>query len=195
MIALGLVPFACSLLLALTARGLARRLNPAVAAPLLTLTALATSLATGIALSLAGFTVLARIPLVATLGGWPDDRLHAWTQLPTGWAIAAAALAGGLLASALVYLARVGWDLARAHRPAACCPAGDQLVITPRITRPRSRCPCRCAAARSWSQRACCGCCPPLSAGRCWRTSPPTCAATTPATSCWPRWPRRPTRC
>jgi Zn-dependent protease with chaperone function len=132
MIALGLVPFACSLLLALTARGLARRLNPAVAAPLLTLTALAISLATGIVLSLAGFTVLARIPLVATLGGWPDDRLHAWTQLPTGWAIAAAALAGGLLASALVYLARVGWDLTRAHRACRLLPrAGDQFMITP----------------------------------------------------------------
>jgi Zn-dependent protease with chaperone function len=132
MIALGLIPFACSLLLAVTARGLSRRLSPAVATPLLTLTALATSLATGIVLSLAGFTVLARIPLVASLGGWPDDRLRAWTQLPTVWGIAAAALAGGLLASALIYLGRVIWDLAGARRACRQLPlAGSQLMITP----------------------------------------------------------------
>ncbi len=132
MIALGLIPFACSLLLALTARGLSRRLSPAVAAPLLPLTALATSLATGIVLSLGGFTVLARIPLIASLGGWPDDRLRAWTQLPTAWGIAAAALAGGLLASALIYLARVIWDLAAARRACRQLPlAGDRFMITP----------------------------------------------------------------
>jgi Zn-dependent protease with chaperone function len=132
MIALGLVPFACSLLLALTAGGLSRRLSPPVAAPLLTLTALATSLATGIVLSLAGFTALARLPLIAALGGWPDDRLHAWTQLPAPWGIAAAGLVGLLLASALVYLARVAWDLARARQACRQLPrAGDQLMITP----------------------------------------------------------------
>jgi Zn-dependent protease with chaperone function len=132
MIALGLVPFACSLLLALTATALSRRLSPAVAAPLLTLTALATSLATGIVLSLAGFTVLARLPLIAALGGWPDDRLRAWRQLPTGWGVTAAVLAGVLLASALVYLARVGWDLSQATRACRQLPrATDQLMITP----------------------------------------------------------------
>jgi Zn-dependent protease with chaperone function len=132
MITLGLVPFACSLLLALTATPLSRRLSPAVATPLLTVTALATSLATGIVLSLAGFTVLARLPLIAALGGWPDDRLQAWRQLPTGWGVAAAALAGGLLASALVYLARVAWDLTKAHRACRQLPrATDQLMITP----------------------------------------------------------------
>jgi Zn-dependent protease with chaperone function len=131
-IALGLVPFACSLLLALTAGGLSRRLSPPVAAPLLTLTALATSLATGILLCLAAFTALARDPLVASLGGWPDDRWHPWAGLPAVWGVAAAVLAGILLASAVVYLARVGWDLVRAHR--ACrqlTRADDQLMITP----------------------------------------------------------------
>ncbi|MBV9795192.1 MAG: M48 family metalloprotease [Actinobacteria bacterium] len=132
MIALGLVPFACSLLLALTATPLSRRLSPPVAAPLLTLTALATSLATGLVLSLAGFMVLARLPLVAALGGWPDDRLRAWTQLPAAVGVAAAGLAAVLLASALVYLARVGWDLTRAHRACRQLPrASDQLMITP----------------------------------------------------------------
>jgi Zn-dependent protease with chaperone function len=132
MITLGLVPFACSLLLALTATALSRRLSPAVAAPLLTLTALVTSLATGIVLSLAGFTALARLPLIAALGGWPDDRLQAWRQLPAGWGVAAAVLAGVLLASALVYLARVAWDLSQAHRACRQLPrATGQLMITP----------------------------------------------------------------
>ena len=132
MIALGLVPFACSLLLALTARRLASRLNPAAATPLLTLAALTTSLATGIVLCLAGFTALARIPLVASLGGFRADHRLPWAGLAPGWGVAAAALAGVLLASALVYLSHVAWDLARAHR--ACqdlTPAGDQLMITP----------------------------------------------------------------
>jgi Zn-dependent protease with chaperone function len=132
MIALGLVPFACSLLLALTAGRLGRRLCPAAAAPLLTLAALATSVATGMVLCLAAFTALARDPLVASLGGWPDDRAHPWAELPAGWGIAAAALAGVLLASAVVYLVHVGWDLTRAHQ--ACrrlAPADDQLRITP----------------------------------------------------------------
>jgi Zn-dependent protease with chaperone function len=132
MIALGLVPFACSVLLALGAGGLSRRLSPSAAAPLLTLTALATSLATGIVLCLAGFTALARSPLVASLGGWPDDRHHAWAELPAAWGVAAALLAGVLLASAAAYLARVGWDLFRARQ--ACrrlTPVSDQLMITP----------------------------------------------------------------
>jgi len=131
-IALGLVPFACSLLLALTARRLARRLCPAVAASLLTLAALATSLATGIVLCLAGFTALARVPQVAALGGFSADHRLPWAGLAAGWGTAAAALAAVLMASAVVYLGHVAWDLARARQ--ACrelTPAGDQLMITP----------------------------------------------------------------
>ncbi|HEY0717455.1 MAG TPA: M48 family metalloprotease [Streptosporangiaceae bacterium] len=132
MIAAGLVPFACSVLLALTAGRLGRRLSPAAAAPLLTMAALATSLATGTVLCLAALTALARDPLVASLGGWPDDRARPWAELPAGWGVAAAVLAGVLLASAVVYLAHVAWDLYQARQ--ACrrlTPAGDQLMITP----------------------------------------------------------------
>ena len=50
MILLGLVPILCSGLLGLAAGPLRRRLSPSVAAPLLALAALATSLATGIVL-------------------------------------------------------------------------------------------------------------------------------------------------
>jgi Zn-dependent protease with chaperone function len=132
MIVLGLVPLACSLLLALSTRRLARRLSPAVVAPLLSVAALATSLATGIVLCLAGFTALARIPRVAALGGFSADHRPPWGGLATAWGAAAAALTGVLLASALVYLAHMAWDLTRARQ--ACrklTPAGDRLVITP----------------------------------------------------------------
>ncbi len=132
MIVLGLVPYACSLLLALTARHLGRRLSPVVAAPLLTLAAMATSLATGLVLCLAGFTGLARIPLVASLGGFSADHRPPWAGLAAGWGVAAAAAAAVLLVSALVYLGHVAWELTRARR--ACrqlTPAGDQLMITP----------------------------------------------------------------
>lgn len=132
MIALGLIPFACSVLLSVTARSLSRRLSPRTAAPLLTLAALATSLATGIVLCLAAFTALARDPLVAAAGGWPADRRRAWEQLPAGWGILAAVLAGTLLASAVAYLAHVSWDLARARRACRALTAGtDQLKISP----------------------------------------------------------------
>ena len=53
MMALALVPVAASIVLALASGALARRLAPAVAVPLLTLLALATSLATGLVLCLA----------------------------------------------------------------------------------------------------------------------------------------------
>jgi Zn-dependent protease with chaperone function len=129
-IALGLIPFGCSMVLALTAGSLARRLSPAVAAPLLTLTALATALATGLVLCLAALAALARDPLVAALGHWPDDRADPWVALPPGVGIAAGTLAGLLLASALACLSRAVWDLARTLRGCRrLTPAGGRLRI------------------------------------------------------------------
>jgi hypothetical protein len=86
MILLGLVPILCSGLLGLAAGPLRRRLSPSVAAPLLALAALATSLATGVVLCLAGFLELARNPLVAALGGWSGAGLRPWRLLPATWA-------------------------------------------------------------------------------------------------------------
>ena len=131
MIVLGLIPLGCGLLLRLTCGGLSRRLAPGVAAPLLTLAALATSLATGVVLSLAGFAVFARDPLVAGLGGWRADRLRAWDQIPTDWGVLAAALAATLVVSALVYLARLSRGLWRAHRACRDLTLVDQMMISP----------------------------------------------------------------
>ena len=107
MILLGLVPILCSGLLGLAAGPLRRRLSPSVAAPLLALAALATSLATGVVLCLAGFLELARNPLVAALGGWSGAGLRPWRLLPATWATLAGVAAAALLVSALGCLAQV----------------------------------------------------------------------------------------
>ena len=116
MILLGLVPILCSGLLGLAAGPLRRRLSPSVAAPLLALAALATSLATGVVLCLAGFLELARNPLVAALGGWSGAGLRPWRLLPATWATLAGVAAAALLVSALGCLAQVTCDLIRASR-------------------------------------------------------------------------------
>ncbi len=129
MMLLGLIPLAASVLVALTSGGLSRRLSPRVAASLLTLLALATSVATGIVLCLAAFSALARQPFIAAVGGWSGRTWRPWGQLPAGWGVLAAAAAAGLLAAACVSLARAARELACASR--ACRRAGrhDQLVI------------------------------------------------------------------
>jgi Zn-dependent protease with chaperone function len=116
MILLGLVPILCSGLLGLAAGPMRRRLSPSVAAPLLALAALATSVATGIVLCLAGFLELARSPLVAALGGWSGAGLAPWRLLPATWATVAGVAAVALLVSALGCLAQVIFDLVRASR-------------------------------------------------------------------------------
>src|SRR5262249_33023392 len=116
MILLGLVPILCSGLLGLAAGPLRRRLSPSVAAPLLALAALATSLATGVVLCLAGFLALARYRLVADLGGWSGAGLRPWRLLPATWATLAGVAAAVLLVSALGCLAQVTCDLIRASR-------------------------------------------------------------------------------
>jgi len=116
MILLGLVPILCSGLLGLAAGPLRRRLSPSVAAPLLALAALATSLATGVVLCLAGFLALARNPLVAALGGWSAAGLAPWRLLPATWATMAGVAAAALLVSAVGCVAQVTWDLVRASR-------------------------------------------------------------------------------
>jgi Zn-dependent protease with chaperone function len=131
MILLGLIPVAVSVLLALTSGALSRRLSPRVAAPLLTLLALATSLATGIVLCLAAFSTLARQPFVAAAGGWSGARLQSWAHLPLSGGILAAAIAGALLCGAGAYLASAMRDLVRASRVCRGLRIGpDRLVIT-----------------------------------------------------------------
>lgn len=116
MIFLGVVPILCSGLLGLAAGPLRRRLAPSAAAPLLALAALATSLATGVVLCLAGFLEVARNPLVAALGGWPAAGLRPWRLLPSTWATVAGVAATVLLVSAVGFLAQAICDLVRASR-------------------------------------------------------------------------------
>src|SRR6476469_3818540 len=78
--------------------------------------ALATSMAPGIVLCLAGFLELARNPLVAALGGWSGAGLRPWRLLPATWATLAGVAAAVLLVSALGFLAQVTCDLVRASR-------------------------------------------------------------------------------
>jgi hypothetical protein len=131
MLLLGLIPFAVSMLLARASGALARRLSPRAAVPLLTLLALATSLATGIVLCLAAFSALARQPDVAAVGGWSRAAVRPWNQLPVSWGILAAAAAAVLLAGALGYLTLAGRELVRAGRVCRGLDIGpDRLVIT-----------------------------------------------------------------
>ncbi|MEP7023398.1 MAG: M56 family metallopeptidase [Actinomycetota bacterium] len=131
MILLGLVPFAASLLLAFTSRGLARFLSPPAAAFLLTLLALATSMATGIVLCLAAFSELARLPFVAAVGGWSRTTIRPWDHLPRGWGDVATAVVAVLLAAAVLYLGRAARDLLLARQACRALPADTGgLVIT-----------------------------------------------------------------
>jgi hypothetical protein len=131
MMALGMIPLAVSVLLALSSGALSRRLSPSAAAPLLTLLALATSVATGIVLCLAAFSALARQPLVAAAGGWSQTALRPWDQLPIGWGMLAAAVAAGLLAAACAYVTRAARELVHANRACRRLAVGqDKLVIT-----------------------------------------------------------------
>jgi Peptidase family M48 len=141
MILIGLIPIAASVVLALACGSLSRRLSPWVAAPLLTLLALATSMATGVVLCVTAFSVLAQQSFVATVGGWSRAgwsragwsrvALRPLSQLPLGWGLLAAVAAAVLLAAALVFAARAGRDLVRASRACRTLDAGhDRLVIT-----------------------------------------------------------------
>ncbi len=123
MMLLGLVPFAVSAALAAGSGWLARRLAPGLAAPLLTLLALATSLATGIVLCLAAFGAAAQLPPLAEYGGWSAGALRPGQPGPA-WGLPAGALAGALLAAALWFALRAARELGQASR---ACRASQRL--------------------------------------------------------------------
>jgi Zn-dependent protease with chaperone function len=128
----GLIPAAASVTLALASDGLSRRLAPAIAAPLLVLLGLATATATGLALCLAAFGPLARLPLFAAFGEWSPAALRAG-QLGLGAGLLAGTIAAVLFAAALVRAARAAWDrllAARACRQLGTRAAGGSLVVT-----------------------------------------------------------------
>jgi Zn-dependent protease with chaperone function len=130
MMLLGLIPVAASLVLALAGPALSRCLAPRLAAPLLTVLALATSLATGVVLGLAAFGAAAQLPLLARIGRWSSGALRPG-EPGLGWGLLAGAAACALLAAALAFAARAARDLARARRACRQLSADvDRLVIT-----------------------------------------------------------------
>jgi Zn-dependent protease with chaperone function len=131
-IAVSVIPFAASPLLAALGGRLGRRLSPPVAVPLLAIAALATALATGIVLSLAGFSALARLPWVAAEGGWPLTGDRPLSHLPAAWGIACGCLAVALLAAALAWLGRAARELVTASRACRGLAVGaGRLVVLP----------------------------------------------------------------
>ena len=62
------LPLSAAMVLGLFGARLGRGLPPSIAVPLLSLSALVTALASGFVLAVAGFIVLAQLPLVAAVG-------------------------------------------------------------------------------------------------------------------------------
>ena len=128
--AFALTPFLISAVLCATGGRLGRRLPPQAAAGLLTASALATALASGVVLSLAGVSALGQVPPIARLGHWSPGVLRNATALP----VAVSALAG-ILAFALL-VAGVYRGVRTAHAisvAASTCrqlgPGADGLVV------------------------------------------------------------------
>jgi Peptidase family M48 len=77
------LPFVSCIVAVGSARLVARGTEPHVSARVLTVTGLALALATAAALSLLAFTVVARIPLVASHGNWAASAVASRVQVPT----------------------------------------------------------------------------------------------------------------
>ncbi|CAJ62326.1 MULTISPECIES: M56 family metallopeptidase [Frankia] len=115
MTAVALVPFVTSLLLAAGGGWLGRRLPPAAATRLLTAACLVTALATGFILSVAAFTLLAPMPMLAAVGHWSATVVRGHDPLPVTAGLLPAAVVAGLLAAATRRAVGVGRDLAAAE--------------------------------------------------------------------------------
>jgi Zn-dependent protease with chaperone function len=109
-----------------------RRLPPATAVRLLTVTMLVTALATGFVLAVAAFVVIAQIPTIATIGRWSVAVLRSGDSIPTAAGAVAGAVVLVLLAAAVGRAATAGRDL---FRSALVCrrlgPAFAGLIVVP----------------------------------------------------------------
>jgi hypothetical protein len=131
-LALSCVPLATGVAMWLLGARLGGQLPPATAVRLLTVTMLVTALATGFVLAVAAFTVLAQVPVIATMGRWSVAVLRTGDMIPTP----AGALAGVavllLLSAAIGRAALSGRDLVRS---ALMCrrlgPTVARLVVIP----------------------------------------------------------------
>jgi len=109
---------------------LGRRLPPATAVRLLTATMLVTSLATGFVLAVAAFTVLAQLPVVATIGRWSVEVIRHGDPINVSAGTAAGVAVVMLMTAAIQRALTSARDLIRS---ALLCrrlsPAAARLVV------------------------------------------------------------------
>jgi Zn-dependent protease with chaperone function len=125
-------PILVGVVLAASGGRLGRRLQPAVAVPLLTLTALATALATGFVLAVAAFDAMAVLTPVAELGHWSATAVRPGGAPSVVLGVTAGLTVGVLLAAAVRRATRIGVDLG--HAVATCRRLGPDaggLVVLP----------------------------------------------------------------
>src|SRR6266581_3847895 len=124
------LPLVMPLLAAVAARPLAGRLQPAAAAWLLVLSAIALALASSAVLGMLALTALVRIPLVDSLAGMSGQVISQHDPASAPVAIAA----GALLAAAATAACRALWRRTRAliaaGRKAHHLPGAGQVVVT-----------------------------------------------------------------
>ena len=105
------VPLGASVLLCLFGTRLGRWLPPATAVRLLTPAVLLSAVASGFVLAVAGFAVLARVPVVAALGHWSVAGVRGADPVPVAAGVLAGLAAAVLLAAAARRAVRSGRDL------------------------------------------------------------------------------------
>ena len=128
--ALMLAPVVASTILAVVGGRLGRLLPPQTTVRLLTLVALVTALSTGFVLAVAGFTAVAQVPAVASLGIWSARVVAASEPVPVAVGVACALACLALMGAALRRLVATGRDLAAAE--ATCRRLGggtDGLIV------------------------------------------------------------------
>ena len=106
------LPLSAAMVLGLFGARLGRGLPPSIAVPLLSLSALVTALASGFVLAVAGFIVLAQLPLVAAVGGWSAAAVRSGEPVPVGVGVLAGLAVSILIGSALHRAVPAGRDLA-----------------------------------------------------------------------------------
>jgi Zn-dependent protease with chaperone function len=96
-----LVPIVASAIMWVAGARLGRRLPPATAVRLLTISMLVTSIATGFVLTVAAFTELAELPLVGAVGRWSVAVIRSGDAIPPSAGAAAGVTVVMLLAAAI----------------------------------------------------------------------------------------------
>jgi Zn-dependent protease with chaperone function len=105
------LPLLASVLLWMAGPWLGRRLPPATAVRMLTAAMLVTALAAGFTLAVAGFLLLAQLPVLAVPGHWSASAVASGEPLPDAVAAVAVVAVAVLLLAAVRRAVRAGRDL------------------------------------------------------------------------------------